>query len=75
MLVDLINHFGEIGGFKDILERISDSEFKPRVDTLLFYLKAIEQVSLPSIVGLILLNLFHQDSTMFQEYLLVYFCD
>ena len=28
MLVDLINHFGKIDGFKDILERISDSEFK-----------------------------------------------
>ena len=56
MLVDLINHFGKIDGFKDILERISDSEFKLRVDTLLFYLKAIEQVSLLSIVGVILLK-------------------
>lgn len=44
----MINFFGEIGGFQKIIDRISgesDSVPKIKVDSVLYYLRVIDEVS------------------------------
>jgi hypothetical protein len=49
VLVELLNFFGEKGGFTKILERLENTQHKIPVNCSLYYLKALDNVRIVSL--------------------------
>jgi hypothetical protein len=56
--VDLINFFGDNDGFSQIIDRINEEDHKILLSNVLYYIKAVDQVSSKSSFS----NLFYENS-------------